>query len=258
MQICWFTTGREQEDFTLFRDVVEATDKGNIDGGIAVVFLNRERNESEWSDVIISFAEERSIPVVTLSTRKFLVEHNLSLSTGRSLFDAEVYARIKPFNFDIVFLAGYMLIVSPTIFGVFNVLNVHAALPGGYKGRWDEVINRIIDDQKRTFGTMIHLVEEILNEGPPVSYARIMLKGKEISDLYRKARAGDRPARIRLFNSVREKEFEVERPLIIQTLSLMSKGIIQIKDGAVLHRGKRAAGGVDITTEVREWQLNAS
>jgi phosphoribosylglycinamide formyltransferase 1 len=258
MRICWFTTGREQEDFTLFQDVVKATDKGVIDGAVALVFLNRERSESEWSDRIISFAEGRSIPVETLSTRKFLVEHNLSLSTGRSLFDAEVHKRIGSYSFDVVFLAGYMLIVSPVIFGAFNVLNVHAALPGGYKGRWDEVINRIIDDQKRTFGAMIHLVEEILNEGPPISYARIMLKGKELGDLYRKATAGDRSARIKLFNSVREQEFTVERPLIIQTLSLMSKGIIRIKDGTVFHRGKRAAGGVDVTAEVREWQSSTS
>jgi folate-dependent phosphoribosylglycinamide formyltransferase PurN len=254
MRICWFTSGKDNQSFILFKDVLEAIDKKVIDGSISVVFINREKHESEPSDMLISYAESKSIPVETLSTRRFLTENNLSLSTGRSLYDAEVQRKIKPYTFDVIFLAGYMLIVSPVIFTAHNVLNIHASLPGGYKGRWDEVTNRLIDDQKKTFGAVVHLVEEILNEGPLVAYSRISVKGKEIGELYKKTKIGDRPARIRLFNIVREKEFEVERPLTIQTLSLISKGIITIKNGAIFHRGRRVKGGVDITTEVREWQ----
>jgi folate-dependent phosphoribosylglycinamide formyltransferase PurN len=253
MKICWFTSGKDVHSVVLFKDVMDAIDKKVIDGSISLIFLNRERKESESSDMLISCAEERSIPVETLSTRRFLSEKNLSLSTGRSLFDTEVHRRIAPYTFDVIFLAGYILIVSPVIFTSHNVLNIHASLPGGYKGRWDEVTNRLIDNQKKTFGAVVHLVEEILNEGPLVTYSRISVKGKEISELYKKTKVGDTSARITLFNTVREKEFEVERPLTIQTLSLMSKGIITIRDGSVYHRGRRVRGGVDITHEVREW-----
>jgi phosphoribosylglycinamide formyltransferase 1 len=253
MRICWFTSGKDNNSFLLFKDVLDAIDKKVIEGSISLVFLNRERRESEFSDMLISYAEQRSIPVETLSTRRFLAEKNHSLSTGRNLFDTEVYRKIAPYTFDVIFLAGYMLIISPVIFTSYNVLNIHASLPGGYKGRWDEVTNRLIDDQKKTFGAVVHLVEEILNEGPLVAYSRISVKGKEISELYKKTKAGDRPARIKLFNIVQEKEFEVERPLTIQTLSLISKGIIALKDGVVYHRGRKVRGGVDITHEVREW-----
>ena len=254
MKICWFTTGKDKNAFILFRDVCEAIEDGVIDGSIALVFLNRDKHESEHSDMIMTHAEERSIPVVTVSTTKFLRDHNLSLSNGRGYFDAEVLDRIKQFDFDIVFLAGYMLIISPVIFTAYPVLNIHPSLPGEYKGRWDEVINRAIDDRRRSFGAMIHLVEEVLNEGPPVAFARIAPKEREIRDLYRQAQAGDRPARVRLFNAIRAREFEVERPLIIQSLSLVSKGVIQIKDGAVYYKGKQAKGGVDVTAEVLDWQ----
>jgi folate-dependent phosphoribosylglycinamide formyltransferase PurN len=254
MKICWFTTGKDKDAYILFRDVLEAIDGGAIEGSVAVLFLNREKHESEYSDMIRTCAEERSIPVVALSTTRFLRERNLSLSTGRGYFDAEVLDRIRQFEFDIIFLAGYMLIVSPVIFTAFPVFNIHPSLPGEYKGRWDQVINRVIDDRKRSFGAMVHLVEEVLNEGPPVAYARTAPKEREIRELYRQARAGDGPARIRLFNAVRTREFAIERPLIIQTLSLMSKGIIQVEDGAVFHRGVRVTGGVDVTSEVLERQ----
>jgi phosphoribosylglycinamide formyltransferase-1 len=254
MKICWFTTGKDKDTFTLFHDALDAIDDGLIRGSIALVFLNREKRESEYSDMIMTHAEKRSIPVVTLSTTRFLRDHNLSLSTGRGYFDAEVLERIKRYDFDIVFLAGYMLIVSPVIFTAFPVFNIHPSLPGEYKGRWDEVINKAIDDRKRSFGAMIHLVEEVLNEGPPVAYARIAPREQEIRELFRQARSGDAPARIRLFNAVRAREFAVERPLIIQTLSLMSKGTIKIRDGAVFYKDRRAPGGVDITAEVLDWQ----
>lgn len=254
MKICWFTTGKDKDAFILFRDALEATENGAISGSIALVFLNREKHESEYSDMIMTYAEKKSIPVVSLSTTRFLRDHNLSLSTGRGYFDAEILECIKPYSFDIIFLADYMLIVSPVIFTAFPVFNIHPSLPGEYKGRWDEVINKAIDDRKRSFGAMIHLVEEVLNEGPPVAYARIVPKEQEIRDLYRQARSGDAPARIRLFNAIRAKEFAVERPLIIQTLSLMSKGVIEVKDGVVYYKSKRAPGGVDITAEVLDWQ----
>ena len=72
MRICWFTTGRDFEAVTLFTDVIGAIDSGAIEGSVAALFLNRERRESETSDIIIARAEERSIPVETLSTKRFL------------------------------------------------------------------------------------------------------------------------------------------------------------------------------------------
>jgi folate-dependent phosphoribosylglycinamide formyltransferase PurN len=253
MRICWFTSGRDRDAYTLFKDVIEALDRGVIAGSIPVVFLNRDPREGEPSDMIIAYAAERSIPVETLSTKRFLTERNLRLDAGRGLFDAEVYGRLKRYAFDLIFLAGYMLILSPVLFDAFPVLNIHPSLPGAYKGTWEDVINQTIDDGARTFGAMVHLVEAALDEGAPVAYARVIAEGPLIDDLYRRARSGEAEARVRLFDLVREKEFEVETPLIVQTLSLLSRGAIQIRGRKVFSEGKAAPGGIDITAEVRRW-----
>jgi phosphoribosylglycinamide formyltransferase-1 len=251
MRICWFTTGRDFEAVRLFTDVIEAIDARVIEGAVAALFLNRERHESEPSDIIIARAEERSIPVETLSTKRFLSRRGLSLETGRDLFDAEVYSRIKKFDFDIIFLAGYMLILSPVLFNAFPVLNIHPSLPGAYKGKWEDVINRAIDDGKREFGAMIHMVEAVLDEGAPITFVRAALVGPAADDLYKRTAEGDKRARVTLFRMMREKEFEVETPLIIQTLSLLSKGIMEIRGASPFFKGKPALGGVDITAEVQ-------
>ena len=253
MKICWFTTGRDNEAVTLFRDVLAAIDGGVIDGSISAVFLNKERHGSAPSDKIITQAEQRSIPVETLDSKRFLRERNLSLDTGRGLFDAEVYTRVKRFDFDLIFLAGYMLILSPVLFDALPVLNLHPSLPGGYKGKWEEVIDRTIDDGRRTFGAMVHVVEAVLDEGAPVAFVRVTLDGPEIDDLYRRAGEGDEKARVKLFSVIREKEFQVETPLIIQTLSLVSTGVIEIRDKKIFFKGKPVCGGIDITAEVQKW-----
>jgi len=253
MRICWFTTGRDFEAVRLFTDVIEAIDARVIEGAVAALFLNRERHESEPSDIIIARAEERSIPVETLSTKRFLSRRGLSLETGRDLFDAEVYSRIKKFDFDIIFLAGYMLILSPTLFDAFPVLNIHPSLPGAYKGRWEDVINRTIDDGTREFGAMIHMVEAVLDEGAPITFVRAALVGPVADDLFRRTAEGDKGARGTLFRMIREKEFALETPLIIRTLSLLSKDVIEIRDKSILFKGKPARGGVDITAEVQRW-----
>jgi len=247
MKICWFTTGRDKEALTLLKDVNDAIEKKAIDGAITLVFMNRDRGESPVSDEIIAYAEEKKIPIELFSTKRFLDERGLKLSEGRELFDGEVKSRIEQYNFDIIFLAGYMLIVSQVLFEPYIVINLHPSLPNAYKGKWEDVIRNTIEDGERTFGAMIHMVDASLDEGAPVSFVRLALEGHEIDTLYDNAFRGDATSKDRLFKIMRDQEFAIEIPLIIHTLSLLSKGEIAIDNKKVYSEGKELTGGVDIT-----------
>jgi hypothetical protein len=100
---------------------------------------------------------------------------------------------------------------------------------------------------------MIHMVEAALDEGAPIAFVRAALEGPEADDHYRRAAGGDKRARAALFRMMREREFEAETPLIVQTLSLLSKGVMEIKDRKVFYKGKAVGGGVDVTAEVEKW-----
>ncbi len=251
MKICWFTTGRDKEAFTILKDVSDAIERKVIQGEITLLFMNRERYESPISDEIITFAEKKGIPVELISSKKFLEEQSLTIREGRTLFDGKVKVKIEKYNFDIVFLAGYMLILSHVLFEPYPVLNLHPSLPNAYKGKWEDVIRNTIEDGEKTFGAMIHMVDASLDEGAPVSYAKLSLQGDGIDELYNNARNGDMAAKDTLFSIMREREFAIEIPLIIHTLSLISKGVIQIQGKRVYYKGKLAADGVDITEEVK-------
>ena len=253
MKICWFTTGRDREAFTLFHDVLSALEAGAIEGSISLVFMNREAGESAPSDEIIEYAAKKQIPTVLFSSKRFLTEKGLTLGAGRSLFDAEVKRLIETFEFDLIFLAGYMLILSSVLHDSYPVLNLHPSLPGAYKGKWEDVIRETIRDGQREFGAMIHLVEAVLDEGAPVAYARLRLAGEHVDALYERASQGDVPAQDELFRIMRDKEFAIEMPLIIQTLSAVSHGIISVAGKKVYQRGAPVQGGIDVSEEVTGW-----
>jgi hypothetical protein len=101
MRICWFTTGRDKEAFILLKDVIDAIERREIQGEISVVFMNREKHESDMSDEIIDFVERKGIPVELLSSKRFLEERCLKINEGRILFDAQVKTKIEKYNFDI-------------------------------------------------------------------------------------------------------------------------------------------------------------
>jgi hypothetical protein len=101
MRIYWFATGRDKEAFILLKDVIDAIERREIQGEISVVFMNREKHESDMSDEIIDFVERKGIPVELLSSKRFLEERCLKINEGRILFDAQVKTKIEKYNFDI-------------------------------------------------------------------------------------------------------------------------------------------------------------
>ncbi|MCX7856723.1 MAG: formyltransferase family protein [Deltaproteobacteria bacterium] len=247
LEICWFSTGRDEEALMLLDQAIQAVKSKKINGKISLCFLNRELGESYHSDKLIELAKKGGIPVETLSTKRFLSEKGLSLNEGRKLFDEEVLKRIERYRFDLIFLAGYMLIVSDTLFDRYTVLNLHPSLPGKYKGKWEDVITKIIENGEKSFGAMIHIVTDRLDEGPTVAYCKVSVSGDEIDSLYEKAQKGDKLSFHKLFRLIREKEFSLETPLIMETLSAISYGKIKIMGKKVFFENQELVNGVDLT-----------
>lgn len=247
LKIAWFTSGRDEEAFKLLKEVYTSTKTGKIKGEISLCFINKEMGESVHSDQMIGFLEREGVPFETLSVRRFLAERGLSLQLGRELFDLEVKKRIERFTFDIIFLAGYMLILSKNLYDHFTILNLHPSLPGKYKGKWEDVIRMTILNKDKEFGAMVHIVEEKLDEGPPLTYFRLVVDDENLSRLYDEASLGDEGSFKRLFLYIREREFSLETPLIVETLRLLSEGRLKIIGKRPFFDGAEIPYGLDIT-----------
>ncbi len=250
MKICWFTAGEDKEDLTLFQEVLSASEEKRIDGEISLVFMNKEKGESSHTDEFIADIEARGIPLETVSSRKFLKEQGLGPHEGKTAFDALIKTRIEKYDFDVIFLAGYTLILSRPLFEAYPVFRLHPALPGTYKGKREDVITSTIKDGVRTFGAMIHMVDDVLDEGVPVAYVKLELEGRAFDEFFNNIFRGDSTSFDHLLGFMRQAECTIETPLIIETLSALSKGNLRITDRKVYYGDELVHGGVDITNDV--------
>ena len=231
LQLGWFATSRGITSLKIFNYIYDAIKTNELNAEIKFVFINRELGEAENSDKFINTIQSYNIPLVSFSLSKFMPElRKTNIEEWRTLFDKEVYERIKNFDVDIVMLAGYMLILSKFLCNKFTFINLHPALPWGPKGTWQEVINQIINEKHKEHGVMIHLVTEDLDRGPVLTYCKFTIKEYD-------------------FDKIRQEGVQYELPLIKKTLQLLSEEKLKIVGKKIFYNGQLLLQGLEIPTE---------
>lgn len=89
----------------------------------------------------------------------------------RADYDARLVAMLEPFEPDLVVLAGWMRILTPTFVGRFPVINLHPALPGTFPGAnaIDEAFAAWEAGEISESGVMVHWVPDAgVDDGPVI------------------------------------------------------------------------------------------
>lgn len=273
--IGWFSTGRDEAARDLLTTAYRAIQKGQIQGKIAFVFCNRERGEGDESDRFMDLVHTYGLELVCFSSRTFRREMRReglqeskhlgvdsdTLKKWRILYDREIMKRLDPYGVDLNVLSGYMLILGDEMSRKYDVINLHPAAPGGPKGTWQEVIWELIEQRARSTGVMMHLVTEILDEGPPIAYCTFPIRGgdfdrlwvdmeqklamKSLTQIAREERENEP-----LFREIRRRGVIRELPLIVQTVAAFADGRIRIENRQVVAGGRVQDQGYDLTSEI--------
>ena len=230
---------------------------GELKACIRFLFTNREPGEAEGSDRFIQAVRGYGIPVVALSSARFSGDKKAGPSNRRSDYDKQVLRLLKDFSVDLCVMAGYMRVVIPEFCEHFNIVNIHPALPGGPKGRWQNVIWELIEGRARETGVMVHRVTEAVDEGPPLSYCSFPtvggsydrlwaeLEGKTVEEV--KSTEGEENP---LFRMIRQEGVRREQHLLVETLIAIARGAIEIGD-VDQAKGPRAAVSLNREVEGR-------
>ncbi len=238
--IGWFSTGRDRAARDLLATAHRNMANGLIPARIEYVFCNRDHGEHAESDFFLAFVREMGIEPITLSSKSFLPEERKrSMDNWRSLYHQAVLERIQAFRNQCIMLAGYMLIVSPEMCRRHTIINLHPAAPGGPAGTWQEVIWQLIARRAPETGIMMHVVTEVLDEGPPITYCTFPIRGAEFDPLWDEldGRLKSRtPAQLaaeegesnRLFQRIRAEGVKRELPLIVMTLKTLAENTVDI------------------------------
>jgi phosphoribosylglycinamide formyltransferase 1 len=277
LHIGWLSTGRDPAARNLLKTVYDDLENNNIPAQIDWIFCHRETGDGPFNEeykqreLFFDLAAELGILVATHSHVKFLpelrkrglaesasaAEASPALLGWRDKYGLEVMKTIAVLPpVGVVVMAGYMLIIGKPELQM-NLVNIHPALPWGPRGTWQECIHELIRDDASEHGIMVHLVTEVLDRGPVVSFCRFPIKGpdwdmlwnswrQEISDSTDQLIRENHPLfkRIRYVGEIREL------PLLRHAIRELASGNIVIKDKAIYSGGNQLVNGVDLTEKI--------
>jgi phosphoribosylglycinamide formyltransferase-1 len=116
----------------------------------------------------IAWAQARGIATEVVDHRPY--------GADRAGFEAEVAARIAPYEIDIICLAGFMRVLTAGFVSSWQgrMINIHPSLLPKYRGLNTHA--RAIEAGEREAGCTVHEVTAELDDGPILGQARVVVR----------------------------------------------------------------------------------
>ncbi|HEY7388615.1 MAG TPA: phosphoribosylglycinamide formyltransferase [Bryobacteraceae bacterium] len=140
-----------------FEAIANNIAKGSLAAEIAVVASNRLEARG------LSLASERGIPTVALPPK----------GMDREDYDRTLIETLRPYEPDLICLAGYMRVLSAGFIREFanRILNIHPSLLPAFPGL--DAQRQALEYGVKVSGCTVHFVDEYLDAGPVVMQAAV-------------------------------------------------------------------------------------
>ena len=261
LKLGWFSTGRGEGSRNLLGTALEHIRSGYINAEIQYVFSNREPGEYKGSDQFHALVKSSNIPLITLSSRRFVKERGASgFNEVREAYDSEAIKLLDPFQIDLAVLAGYMLFTSELMCQKLSMINVHPAPPNGPIGSWREVIWELIEQKAPQGGVQVQLANMDWDRGPVITYCTFPLRGPLFDEAWELADSqsidklrSSQGEEFGLFKQIRDEGTKREIPLLMETLKAFGDGELKVTDGRVVDKEERPVAGLCLNSQIEKW-----
>jgi phosphoribosylglycinamide formyltransferase-1 len=175
---------------------MDACERLDIDGQVSIVISNLP------GVYALERAQVKGIPTKVVSH----AEH-----PHRENFDEELVKTLKGYQVDLVVLAGFMRVLTPTLLRQFpgRVMNIHPALLPSFPGLG--VRQKAIDYGVRFSGCTVHFVDEGVDTGPIIIQAVVPVYPEDTEDL------------------LKERILRLEHKIYPEAIELFAQGRLSIK-----------------------------
>jgi phosphoribosylglycinamide formyltransferase-1 len=195
---------------------------GEIDAQLSFVFINRDIKGNAYRKSIVETAEAMDVPVIVLPSEGFMPDlKQQNNAEWREDYGQALRASISKYPMDFGVLAGYMLVVDPETCRQFTIINLHPALPDTYKGTWEEIVQKVVENGDERYGATVHVCTPELDCGEPIAYDSFPL-----ADIKRRYESRDE-----LVKAIRAEELKREAYLLMETIKAMVNDEVVIRDG---------------------------
>lgn len=147
--------------------IIDACKNNGIAGQICAVISNRA------SAYGLERASKANIATQAISHKNY---------ASRDEYDIALQAAIDQYSPDLVVLAGFMRILTPSFVQHFQgkMLNIHPSLLPKYQGLHTH--QRAIDAKDKEHGVSVHFVTEELDGGPVIQQAKVSIEHTDTAD----------------------------------------------------------------------------
>ncbi len=161
-------------------------------------------------------ARTRSIPAVHISAKGF--------KGKRQEYDALLVKELLKHGVELVILAGFMRIISPTLVNAFRnrIMNIHPALLPSFPGL--HVQKAAIEHGVKFSGCTVHFVDEGMDTGPIIIQAAVPVLDDDTED------------------SLASRILVQEHKIFSRAVQLYAEGKLQVRGRRVVVTGDRASG----------------
>ena len=141
--------------------LVDAVKSGEIPDSEVAVVISDKRDAAG-----LEKAKARKVETVVIERNK----------RSREEHDAEIITELKKRDVELVCLAGYMRLLSPSFVQAFpdRIINIHPSLLPAYPGL--DVHERVLAAGEKVSGCTVHFVNEDLDAGPIILQCEIEVK----------------------------------------------------------------------------------
>jgi phosphoribosylglycinamide formyltransferase-1 len=141
---------------TNLQAIIDNIEAGKVDAQIKAVISNNSKSGA------LERARNHNISDIHLSHKQFATPEE---------FDQKLLSVLKEKETDLVILAGYMKMISPTVIREYKnkIINIHPALlPSfGGKGMYGmHVHEAVLESGVKVTGVTVHTVDEVYDHGP--------------------------------------------------------------------------------------------
>lgn len=151
---------------TDMQSIIDATESGYINGQVVCVVANKDGIYG------LERAKKHNIDNVVFSGKDY---------ESLSQRDQAILEYLKPYNIDLIVLAGYLSIVTPVLVNEYRgrMINIHPALIPSYcgMGMYGMNVHRaVIAGKEKYSGATVHYVDEGADTGKIIAQEKVEVK----------------------------------------------------------------------------------
>lgn len=149
-----------------FQAIADSISAGRLDAEIAVVIANRAEAPG------LSIATQRGLTSICIPSR----------GLDRESYDQLLLAELAKHNVEVVCLAGYMRLLSPSFIRAYpqRILNIHPSLLPAFPGL--DAQHQALEHGVKFSGCTVHFVDEGLDSGPIIQQAVVTVEDSDTEE----------------------------------------------------------------------------